>query len=196
MSLDTLFDVSPNCLLALPTVFATFLTSTLGTLRGTGTPRTVLRRWVLLSTIPPAIPTAVAPMAIAGPLTLDAAPLTVPTTPLLPDPFRLGLLLGLRAAGLRAGVLRALLERLAREDDERLLAADLDRELPAARFVPLPDEELLALGLAFEAPLLLRVPLEVDLVVAILSSPFENVRVATRPTQRLSGAIGCSAPPR
>ena len=84
MSFETLFDVSPNCLLAFPTVFATFLTSTLGTLRGTGTPRIVFCRRVPLSTKPPATPTAVAPIATAGPLTFDAVLLTVPTTPLLP----------------------------------------------------------------------------------------------------------------
>ena len=191
MSLETLFDVSPNCLLALPTVLATFLTSTLGTLRGTGTPRIVFCRRVPLSTSPPATPTAVAPMAIAGPLTFDAALLTVPTTPPLPAPFwlavlRLALLDEARfAAGLRlAAGFRAVPLLVEREDDERLLAADFDRD----------DPLLLGLRLGREAPLdelLLRVPLELALV-AILSSPFENVRpVTNRPTQRMSRAIGC-----
>ena len=43
MSLDTLFDVWPSCLLALPTLLATDLTST-SIDRGSGTPSTFLRR--------------------------------------------------------------------------------------------------------------------------------------------------------
>jgi putative NAD(P)-binding protein len=84
----------------------------------------------------------------------------------------------LRAAGLRAGVLRA---------DERFVAADL---VPEARFVP-----LLALLFGREELLderVLRPPLDVDLV-AILSSPFENVRVAGRATRAAREAIGCRA---
>ena len=197
MSFETLFDVSPSCLLALPTVFATFLTSTLGTLRGTGTPRIVFCRRVPLSTSPPATPTAVAPMATAGPLTLDAALLTVPTTP--PEPFWLAVLrfdelwLVLRfdegflfAAGFRAAVVLRAVPLLERDAVERLVAADLDRDPPLVVFfvVLLGREDPLD-------ALLLRVPLELALL-AILTSPFENVRpVTNRPTQRMSRAIGC-----
>jgi len=159
--------------------------------------------------MPPATPTAVAPMATAGPLTLDAALLTVPTTPPLPDPFWLAALrLGdepplrlrfalpppllrlepdLRCAGFRAVDLLPLPER----DD-----ADLDRDPPPeAGFARLLDELLLGLRLACEELLdervLLCPPPDEDLV-AILSSPFENVLVVTRPTRRVRGAIGCS----
>jgi hypothetical protein len=74
-------------LLALPTPLAIPLTSTTGMLglaseRGTGTPRTVLRRMRFFSTKPPATPAAAAPTATAGPLALLAAFLTLPTTPL------------------------------------------------------------------------------------------------------------------
>ena len=96
-SFETFFVVWPNCLLALPTLLATALTSTSGRLglpieRGTETPRIVFRRSRPLRTSPPATPTAVAPTATAGPLTLVTAPLTVPTTPLFWAPFRLVLL--------------------------------------------------------------------------------------------------------
>ena len=85
MSFETVFDVSPNCLLALPTLLATDFTSTDGLPieRGTEIPRTVLRLIRLRSTSPPATPTAVAPTASAGPLALSATCLIVPTTPLL-----------------------------------------------------------------------------------------------------------------
>ena len=94
-------------------------------------------------------------MATAGPLTLDAALLTVPTTP--PDPFWLAVLrLGdelalrfrlaadLRCAGLLADGLRVL--PLPERDD-----ADLDRDPPPdAGFARLLDELLLGLRLACE----------------------------------------------
>ena len=131
-------------------------------------------------------------MATAGPLTLDAAVLTVPTTP-PSDPFWLAVLrldefpldADLRAAGLREDVDFRAVPLLEREDDERLLAAVLDRELP-----PLPDAfverlrdaPLLDLLFGREALLdepVLRPPLELALV-AILSSPFENVRSVTK----------------
>jgi hypothetical protein len=111
-------------------------------------------------------------MATAGPLTFDAALLTVPTTPPLPEPFWLAVLrLALLDDGFRAGLRAGLREDegfralplLERDDDGRLLAADFDRD----------DPLLLDLRLGCEAPLdelLLRVPLELGLV-AILSLP-------------------------
>jgi len=96
MCFDTVFEVSPNCLLALPTVLATDFASKSGRLgllidRGTVTPRTLLRRARFFSARPPATPAAAAPTATAGPLALLAAFLTVPTTP-----FSLWLFAGLR----------------------------------------------------------------------------------------------------
>ena len=81
MSLDTLFDVFANCVLASPTVFATDFGSTLGRCLGTGMPSTDFLRPRPFSAIPPAMPAAAAPTAIAGPLALPAADLTVPTIP-------------------------------------------------------------------------------------------------------------------
>ena len=80
MSLDTVFDVCPSCLLALPTVFATDLTSSSGSFTPSIFGRRDERR---LRSTPPATPAAAAPAAMAGPLALLAAALTVPTTPLL-----------------------------------------------------------------------------------------------------------------
>jgi hypothetical protein len=123
-------------------------------------------------------------MATAGPLTFDAALLTVPTTPPLPVPFWLAVLrfeelwlalrfeVDLRGAAFRAVVFRAV-PLLERDAVERLAAADLDRDPPLLVFV--------VLLLGREDPLdalLLRPPLELALV-AILSSPFENVRAVT-----------------
>jgi hypothetical protein len=87
MSFDTLFEVSPNCLLAFPTVFVSDLTSTTGRLgrasrRGTETPRTFRRLGRLFSASPPATPTAAAPTAIAGRPAFPATFLIRPTTPL------------------------------------------------------------------------------------------------------------------
>ena len=89
MSLDTFFDVLANWLLTSPTVLAIDLASTLGRCLGIGTPSTVLRRDRPLSAIPPAMPAAAAPTAIAGPFALPAAAFTVSTTPcpLLARPF-------------------------------------------------------------------------------------------------------------
>jgi hypothetical protein len=175
MSLETLFVVWPNCLLALPTDFATAWTSSL---RGTATPRIFFWRVAPLSTIPPATPTAVAPMATAGPLTLLAAPLRVPTTPPLPAPFWLAVV---RFDVLRFAVLRLelllrlgvdlraldffalpLLERPGFERDalpdavaERLRDAPLDfglePELLAARLLlfPLLDVDSVAIRFPF-----------------------------------------------
>jgi hypothetical protein len=78
MSFDTVFEVWPNCLLALPTVLATDFTS----ISGSGTPKTLFGRARLLSAKPPATPAAAAPTAIAGPPALPAAVFTVPTMPL------------------------------------------------------------------------------------------------------------------
>jgi hypothetical protein len=186
MSFDTLFVVWPNCLLALPTLLAIFCMSTferLG-LRGTGTPRMVFRRLLPLSTSPPATPTAVAPMATAGPLALDAALLTVPTSLPLPDPFRLAVLrleafplplrfdVDFRGVDFRAVGLRAL-PLVEREADERLFDADLERDpLPEARVARLREEALLALLLDRPEPLDERVlcpPPDVDLVAMLPS---------------------------
>ena len=78
----------------------------------------------------------------------------------------------LRAVDFRAVGLRVL-PALAREADERLLAAVLDRDpLPEARVAPLRGEELFALLLDREEPLDERVlcPPPEDFV-AMLSSP-------------------------
>ena len=129
---------------------------------------------------------------------MDAALLTVPTTP--PEPFWLAVLrfdelwLVLRldegflfAAGFRAAVVLRAVPLLERDAVERLVAADLDRDPPLVVFFV----ELLGCEDPLDA-LLLRVPLELALV-AILTSPFENVRhVTNRPTQRVSRAICCS----
>ena len=163
MSLETLFVVLPNCLLALPTFLATDWTSTPDR-RGTLIPRTFFRREWPFSTSPPASPTAVAPTATAGPLTLLAAPLIVPTTPPLPeDPFWLAvlrlelepeLLLRFAAGFLAAGFLAPFVAALERVPDEVLrelplaLAADLDlglgldpELLDVARPAPCPLRE-------------------------------------------------------
>jgi hypothetical protein len=129
-------------------------------------------------------------MAAAGPAIFDAAALTVSTTPPLPDPFWLALLLdwlaplrldalrlgvglrdevGLRAAGFRA---LALLERDA--PDERPLDAVLERVAPpAAGVARVREDALVVLLLDRAAPpdgRLLCPPPELGLV-AILSSP-------------------------
>ena len=140
MSFETLFVVWPSCLLALPTLLATDWTST-PERRGSGIPRIFLRREWRLSTIPPAIPTAVAPTATAGPLTLLAAPLTVPTTPPFPVPFWPVEPL----AALAAGFFRHL-ALLDREAVDRLLVAAFER----LRDEALPELPLaLGLGLGF-----------------------------------------------
>ena len=121
-SLDTLLEVLANRALASPTVFASDLASTLAMFFGTGIPSTVFRRPRAFSAIPPAIPAAAAPTAMAGPFALSATCLTEPTMPL---PFWLPLLLA------RAGV------------DERLDAvlrldrplADVDLARPLGRVV-------------------------------------------------------------
>jgi hypothetical protein len=87
--------------------------------------------------------------------------------------LRLRLELGLRAAGFRAGDLRAFPELLAREDDERLDAAVLER-------VPLLLAFALGFAFAFGFDEPVLCPLLEALVVAILSSPFENVRAVTK----------------
>ena len=72
MSFETFFDVLPSCLLACPSDVASALTSS-SEERGSGTPSTFVRRLRLFSASPPATPTAAAPTANAGPLTLPAA---------------------------------------------------------------------------------------------------------------------------
>jgi hypothetical protein len=184
-SFETFFVVWPNCLLALPTLLATALTSTSGRLglpieRGTETPRIVFRRSRPLRTSPPATPTAVAPTATAGPLTLVRAPLTVPTTPLFWAPFRLVLL------RLEAPPLPLRLEVVFR--DEPLLdleglvrlrvgAADFERDERAREpEVPLAfdlDPEL------FDEPLLPCPLREAGLLAIPHPSRIENVRASS-----------------
>jgi hypothetical protein len=190
MSLDTFFDVWPNCLLALPTVLATDLRSRLALPieRGSGTPRTFLRRVRLLSTKPPATPAAAAPRATAGPLAVLTAFLSVPTMPLLfwLVPLRLDLspLRGLdllRLWGPRFPLLPAereepLLEREAllrlrvdADDFERDGPPD-DREEPLRDAPPPERDDPLALVLApepFEELLLPCRLREADLLLAI-----------------------------
>ena len=154
MSFETLFVVWPNCLLALPTLLATDWMSTFDS-RGTGIPRIFLRREWLFSASPPASPTAVAPTATAGPLTLVAAPLIVPTSPPFPVPFwlavlRLELLRLAAVLRLAAGFFRpfALLDR---EALARALVAAFGR----LRDEPLPElVRVLELGLGFGPDLL------------------------------------------
>ena len=154
MSFETFFVVWPNCLLALPTLLATDWMSTFER-RGTGIPRIFFRREWPFSTIPPAIPTAVAPTATAGPLTLLAAPLIVPTTPPFPVPLRLAALRlepalpVLRAAPLRlpprlaAGFFLAPpLPDVDREALDRLFVAAFERLRGEALFEPPLDLDL------------------------------------------------------
>jgi hypothetical protein len=187
MSLDTVLLVSPNCLLALPTVFASDLTSMSGLLsegllseRGTGTPITL--RWRVRERInsPPATPAAVAPTATAGPLALLATSRTVPTKPFF-DPLLRLCALGRCWLRLRLWLVRlavAALERfeplLEREEplrDERALAPD---ELALARDeLALAPEELAfareepVLGLLLDAE-----PLDDLLLVCLLPEDF------------------------
>ena len=196
MSFETLFEVWPNCLLALPTLLATDWMSTFER-RGTGTPRIFFRREWLFSTIPPAIPTAVAPTATAGPLTLLAAPLIVPTTPPFPVPFRLAALrlepalLVLRAAPprlpprLAAGFFRALplpvadrLPDVVREAFDRLLVAAFER---------LRDEAL------FELPL--AVDLDLGLGLGLDPEPLDVARAVLRPLRAAGWLAMLSSPP-
>jgi len=175
MSFETLFVVWPNCLLALPTLLATDWRSTFER-RGTGTPRIFFRREWPFSTIPPAIPTAVAPTATAGPLTLLAAPLIVPTTPPFPVPFwlaalRLALvLLVRRAVPLRLAALRLAALRLAAGFFRAPPFPDVDREavdrLLVAAFGRLRDEAL------FELPLDLGLDLDLEPLDVARAVPF------------------------
>jgi hypothetical protein len=179
MSLDTVFDVWPNCLLALPTLLATDFTSRSGSFalpieRGRVTPRTFVRRVRRLSTRPPTSPAAAAPTATAGPPALLAAPFSVPTIPLS---FWL-VLLRLELAPLRAlDLLRVCGLRFAVEREPllraRVEADDFERdEPPEARDAPLVFEPA-----PFDALLLLCLLGEADLLVAIRdTSPIENIR--------------------
>lgn len=196
MSLDTFFDVWPNCLLALPRLFATDFTSRSGSFalpieRGRATPRTFVRRVRRLSTRPPTTPAAAAPTATAGPLALLAAPLSVPTMPLPfwfaplrlePPPLRALELL--RLCGLRFVLEREALLRA------RVDADDFERdEPPEERDEPLPDpplaerEDLLAFVFEREPldELLLLCPLrEADLLVAIRDTSRSRTRFLLR----------------
>lgn len=181
MSLEMVFELSPNCLLALPTVLATDLTSRSGrpaflSARGTGTPRTFLGRVRLLSASPPAIPATPAPTATAGPRTLLAALFTVPTRPVSVWLVR----------WLVAGERRAELDLLRVWGRLAALPLPLDRAEPFAerrallrlraeadcRWEALPPDRDALLGFAFEPdpfdePLLLCPEREADLVLAI-----------------------------
>jgi uncharacterized membrane protein len=84
-SFDTVFDVCPSCLLALPTLFSSDWRSRSGTV----SPSTLRCRLRPRRTNPPATPAAAAPTATAGPPARFAADLSVPTTPL---PFELAAL--------------------------------------------------------------------------------------------------------
>lgn len=160
MSLETFFEVWPNCLLALPTVLATDFTSRSGIFvlpieRGSVTPRTFVRRMRLLRTAPPASPAAAAPTATAGPLALLAAFLSVPTMPLLLWlallwllPLWLLALFRLELAPLRElGFLR-----LEADDLERDEPPEERDEPPEEREEPLRDEALRDEALRDEAP--------------------------------------------
>ena len=186
MSFETVFEVWPTRLLALPTVLATDFTSRSGRLglaieRGTGTPRTFLRRGRLFSAIAPATPAAAAPTASAGPRALLAALLTVPTAPL-----PLWLFAGLRLAPLPLEREEPLLERdEALPEREALLRPRVDAEVfvrddpPEERDEPLRDAPLAReeplLAFVFDAErldeLLLLCPLrEAGLLLAIPDS--------------------------
>ena len=175
MSFETLFVVWPNCLLALPTLLATDWRSTFER-RGTGIPRTFFRREWPFSTIPPAIPTAVAPTAMAGPLTLLAAPLTVPTTPPFPVPFWLA------AVRLAAGFFRAPpFPDVDREAFDRLLVAAFDRLLVAA-FGRLRDAALFEL------------PLDLGLGLDLAPEPLDVARVVLFPLREVGWLAILSSP--
>lgn len=192
MSLDTVFEVWPNLLLALPTFLASDATSRSVRLdlpieRGSGTPRILLRRVRLLRAKPPATPARAAPTATAGPPALLAVFLSVPTTPsvfwlallrpLLPPAGDLDLPPPCRPRAPPLPLLREpVLEReeaLPRRDD----ADDLERAmLPGERDEPLrdvpPPERAEAFPLTLEAepfderPLLCLLP-EAALLLAI-----------------------------
>lgn len=80
MSLETLFDVFANCMLACPTDFATAFGS-IASACGTRMPSTLRRREWPLSAMPPAMPAAAAPSATAGPRALIAALFSASVTP-------------------------------------------------------------------------------------------------------------------
>ena len=165
MSLETFFVVLPSCLLALPTLLATDWTS-MPERRGTLIPRTFLRREWLFRTSPPASPTAVAPTATAGPLTLLAAPLIVPTTPPFPVPFWLAVLrlelepeLLLRLA---AGFLAPPVAAFERVPD----VAALERVPDVPAFERVPDDVLREVPFALAVDLDLGLDPELPLDVA------------------------------
>ena len=186
-SFETFFVVWPNCLLALPTLLVIALTSTSARLglpieRGTETPRIVFRRSRPLRTSPPATPTAVAPTATAGPLTLVTALFTVPTTPLRWVSFRL--------VPLRVGPapLPLRLEVVFRDepllDLERLRvgAADFERDEPLRDERALEPEVPLAFDLdpeLFDEPLLPCPLREAGLLAIPHPSRIENVRTGS-----------------
>jgi hypothetical protein len=179
MSFETLFVVCPNCVLALPTLLATALTSTferrgLPMERGTGTPRIVFRRRRPLSASPPATPTAVAPTASAGPLTLVTAPLMLPTTPSFPVAFWLELRrLEAPRVALRPELVFRAVPLLEREELVFRAAPLLDREAlvrpPVAGFERDARSEARVERLSDEAPL--EVPLALPMDPELLDEP-------------------------
>ncbi len=176
MSLETFFDVSPNCLLAFPMAFVTDFTSNSGlpSERGSGIPST-LGRARLLRISPPTTPAAAAPTASAGPPALLPALLSVLTTPLLSRVLAL-LRLDVARRELDAGLARLCGPRLApsplvaplRDRDAllrlRVEAADLGRADEPERGEPFFDvrapEREDPLACAFE-----RAAVEPDLVL-------------------------------
>jgi len=200
MSLETFFVVWPNCLLALPTDLATALRSTSGRPglaieRGTLIPRIVFLRVRPLSIIPPTTPTAVAPTATAGPLTLAADPLMLPRIPLFPVPFwlavlRLELLLRL---GLAFRVLPLLERELLERPLELVLRplALLERVPPLLERAALerPPELVLRPFALLEPEALLRPPdagFEWD---ALPEAAVERLRDEAPPERRLASAF-------
>ena len=203
MSFETFFVVWPSCLLAFPTDLATALRSMSGSpglaiARGTLIPRIVFLRPRLLSIIPPATPTAVAPTATAGPLTLAVAPLMLPTIPLLPVPFWLAVLRLELLLLLRLGLAFRVLPLVERELLERLLElvwrprALLERVPPllARELLERPPELVLRPLALLEPEALLRPPdagFERD---ELREAAAERFRDEAPPERRLALAFG------
>ena len=180
MSFETFFDVWPNCLLALPTAFAADFTSRsdrpdFAIARGTGMPSTFLRRGRLVRITPPTIPAVAAPTATAGPLSLPAASLIVPTTPpadLAARPLELW--------RLRFAVVAA-------ERDDPLLERDRALRARAAfAFAPGPFAEALLLRVPLAAGLLADLALA-DLALADL--PLVALPAADLPAAEVPRAL-------
>src|SRR5215218_71423 len=154
MSLDTVFDVSPSCLLAFPMPFSTDWTSRSGRV----IPRTFLRRCRPLRITPPTTPAAAAPTATPGAPALLAAVLSVPRTPLAPADCEGALRLD-DEPPLRAGLRPFPREAPPRVDREAVLRLVRKAALRLEREAALRLEREAALRLEREAALRLeRVP--------------------------------------